>query len=216
MRDLGGFVNKDGIVTKFNRFIRSNIPVNLEDEEIDYLKQIGITTVIDLRSEREVNRVKSGLNIELFDYYNVNINKNRYFMVDEDPIKSYMLIFENKDMLYKIFKIIVESEGGVLYHCTAGKDRTGIISMLLFLIADVYEDDIIADYQVSYTYLRKIIRKMQADDPSLPAYLGYSNMETMESVLELFHNKYNNVYDYLINIGITDLEFNMIRDKLLK
>lgn len=216
MRDLGGYVNEDGVITKFNRFIRCNLPIGLEDEEIDYLKQIGITTVIDLRSLKESSRTKCQLNSDDFNYYNVDLNDNKICPFELEPVDSYMMVLENKERVYQVFKIIANSKGGVLYHCTAGKDRTGIITMLLLLIANVYDDDIIADYEVSYTYLRKMIRKMRLDDPNLPLYFGESKMETMEGVLEAFYKKYNSVYDYLLDIGITDYEFYVIRDMLLK
>ena len=59
MRDLGGYCNKEGKVIKFNRFIRSNFPYEMTDQEINYLLNNKINTVIDLRRKDEVARKKN-------------------------------------------------------------------------------------------------------------------------------------------------------------
>ena len=55
-------------------------------------------------------------------------------------------MLEGKDAIYKIFKIISNSESGVIYYCNAGKDRTGLITALILKLLDVSNDQIIQDY----------------------------------------------------------------------
>ena len=61
------------------------------------------------------------------------------------------MLTERAGDIARIFAIIAAAPGGVLYHCTAGKDRTGILSALLLELAGVARADIVANYQVSYT-----------------------------------------------------------------
>lgn len=214
MRDLGGYTTLDGKVTKYNRFIRSEFP-SLKKQSIDKLYDEEITTIIDLRNDKEVARRESPFNTDFFDYHNIDIIGGNTPLKEEDISKGYINILEDSDNMKKIFKIIAKSKGGVLYNCTAGKDRTGIVSMLLLLIARVSDDDIIADYEVSYTFLRDKIRKMHIDNPELPAFLGGSKLEYMEDTLQMFYDKYNSIENYMKKIGISEKEIELIRNKLL-
>ena len=74
---------------------------------------------------------------------------------DFRPAEFYINLVEYKEMVARLFRFILEHvDGCVLFHCQAGKDRTGILAMLLLGICDVSKEDIIANYQVSHTYLK--------------------------------------------------------------
>ena len=60
------------------------------------------------------------------------------------------MCIRDRAMIGEIFKIMLASKGTVLFHCTAGKDRTGVLAMLLLKLADVDEETIINDYAASY------------------------------------------------------------------
>lgn len=214
MRDLGGYANREGKVIKFNRFIRSSLPYDMSDEEINYLLDNDIKTVIDLRNKDEVSRKRNCLDKVEFDYYNVNLKGDKCPEIESDIAAGYIMILENKETMSEVFHIIASCDGGVLFNCSAGKDRTGVVAMILLLLADVYDDDIIADYSVSYVYIREQIRKMHADNPDLPSFMGGSKLEYMEIALELFRKRFKNINNYMRYLGITRKEVNSIRDKL--
>lgn len=215
LRDLGGYLTKDNKITKYNSIYRSDLPKLMSEEEINYLLNKGLTTVIDLRKEEEINRNPSSLNIKGIDYHNVNLLGDKCPNEEKDIPKGYIEILSNKVTMYQVFNIIKESEGPVLFNCTAGKDRTGVVAMLLLLLANVYHDDIIADYQVSYTYLRESIRKMHRENPDLPAFLGNSKLEYMEETLNLFTEKYQTIENYFNYLGFTEEEIDKIKKKLI-
>ncbi|MBE6139800.1 MAG: tyrosine-protein phosphatase [Firmicutes bacterium] len=216
LRDLGGFFTKENKVTKFNSIYRSDLPKDMSEEEIKYLVDNNLSTVIDLRKKEEVNRKGNCLNIPEFNYYNINLLGDKCPNEESDIPKGYMDILENIDTMYDVFNVIRKAKGSVLFNCSAGKDRTGVVSMLLLLLAQVYEDDIIADYQVSYTYIREDIRKMHKDNPDLPAFLGGSKLEYMEETLKLFFNKYKDINTYFKYLGFSDKEIKQIKSKLIK
>lgn len=87
--------------------------------------------------------------------------------------------------------------------------------MLLLLLAGCYDDDIIVDYQVSYTYIRETIRKIHIDNPDLPAFLGGSKLEYMEETLKLFYDKYKTINNYFKYLGFDDKEIEQIKSKLV-
>lgn len=214
LRDLGGIINKDGIEVKLLRFIRSDLPTNITDNGIKFLKDNNFTTVIDLRKKDECISNPNCLK-DYFDYYNINLVGNKFFKSQEDFPNCYMNIINDYDNIKLVFKTIASSKGGVIYNCRAGKDRTGIISMLLLMLADVYDDDIIADYEVSYTYIRMLARKEHSKNYDVPFFVNRSEMETMEKTIELFYEKYDNIQNYLNIIGLSNEEINCIKNKLI-
>ena len=213
MRDLGGYCNKEGKVIKFNRFIRSNFPYEMTSQEINYLLNNKINTIIDLRRKDEVARKKNCLDRKEFNYYNISVKSNIFKLEEDIPI-GYMKTIEDKETISQVFHIIASSKDGVLFNCKAGKDRTGVIAMILLLLADVYDDDIIADYSVSCIYIRDEIRKMSEDNPDLPLFFGDSKLEYMEETLKLFRQKYKNINNYMEYLGISKEEINLIKHKL--
>ena len=111
---------------------------------------------------------------------------------------------------------MINSQGMVLFNCTAGKDRTGVIAMLLLKLAGVYDDDILADYEVSYTYLRDEIRLMHVNNPDLPAFFGGSKMENMEKFLNLFNSRFNSIDDYFDYLGINRDDISVLRERIVR
>ena len=216
-RDLGGYQTQDGKMTKFNTIYRSSVPTKLKDNELKFLKNNNLTTIIDLRSNEEIKRkinIFSTMTNE-FEYHNIALRGSGFPKREKDIALGYLYIIDDFDNIKKVFDIIKLSKGSILINCNAGKDRTGVICMLLLLLAKVYEDDIIADYQISYTYLKDDIRKMHIDDPKMPKYLGNSKMEYMEEVLKLFKNKYKNIENYMHLIGFSSEDIKIILDKFI-
>ncbi len=214
LRDLGGFITSKGEETKYFKFIRSDLPQNFKQEDVDFLKKNNITTVIDLRKEEECLKEENCLK-KYFDYYNISLIGDKFPNKEEDIASGYINILDDFENIKKVLKIILSSKGGIIYNCTAGKDRTGVISMLLLIIADIPESDIIADYEVSYTYIRGFIRKLHNINSEWPAFVGRSNMETMEQTLEQFYKKYGNIDNYLKLIKLSQKEIVKLKKMLI-
>ena len=214
LRDLGGFITSKGEETKYFKFIRSDLPQNFKQEDVDFLKKNNITTVIDLRKEEECLKEGNCLK-KYFDYYNISLIGDKFPNKEEDIASGYINILDDFENIKKVLKIILSSKGGIIYNCTAGKDRTGVISMLLLIIADIPESDIIADYEVSYTYIRGFIRKLHNINSEWPAFVGRSNMETMEQTLEQFYKKYGNIDNYLKLIKLSQKEIVKLKKMLI-
>ena len=89
------------------------------------------------------------------------------------------------------------SKGPVVFHCTAGKDRTGVLAAILLLRLGVDEEDIIADYQVSHMYNANGVNRMMEAIPQLRAYLEqagdnsmlHSHPQNIQAVLEILNRK---------------------------
>lgn len=100
------------------------------------------------------------------------------------------------------------SSGAVVFHCTAGKDRTGILAAILLLLLGARDEDILADYQVSYTYNEKGVNRLVQQFPELKQHMEqagedsmfHSNPENMKAVLAVLNT--GNIGSWLESAGV--------------
>lgn len=217
LRDLGGYPTQDGRVTQFGRYLRGDAPVRLSEDELQLLRDMRVTTIIDLRSDQEVRDVPGAFCGQAgFAYFHMPLYLgNQMPTCEADVPGMYFQMADEQTTVAAVMRRIAEAPGGVLYHCSAGKDRTGVISALLLGLAGVAQNDILADYQVSYTYLRPIIQNFMAEIADIPMYMLHSRMEYMEGFLQAFYEKYGSTMEYLRAIGLSDAEIKVICDKLM-
>jgi len=111
--------------------------------------------------------------------------------------------------------------GGVLLHCHAGKDRTGVVVALLLGLVGVPDTEIAADYAASEDRLWPLYYRMEAEAASDPVKLAgiqrqkpIALPETMQSVLDHLHTRYASVSSYLLTAGLTEDELGRIRHRL--
>lgn len=217
-RDLGGYPTEYG-VTKFGRFIRCGIGTKPTDSDIKALAELNISTVIDLRGDYEAQVQPTEMerlteNPHHISMYEMNVADIKgEIKISLSGI--YTIIIESyKDNIRKILKLIAEApDGAVLYHCFLGKDRTGILSMLLLTIAGADEDDIVADYQLTYTYLESYIRENSETMWDVDSSMHYSLPETMRSLIDRIKEKYGSVINYILQTGVTESEIEKIRKR---
>ncbi len=219
-RDIGGYPTPDG-VTEFGRFIRCGIVNTPEDWETDKLTDLGIGTSIDLRGSFEaektplfLNRIKGAdiYNLPLFEF-NIATHEGMNLTLAE----TYSMVAENyKKNIATILNVIADAKDGIImYNCFFGKDRTGILTMLLLSIAEVSREDIIADYQQTYTYIKPYIEAHADILWDSDSTKHYSLPETMEALMDYLVNKYGSVTEYIKSAGVSDETILKIKNKLI-
>lgn len=218
LRDLGGYPTADGRTTRWGVLLRGDNPMGLTDADARLLLERNITTVIDLRSQEEARQFPDELTARPgFNCHFIPMSTGEKLPNEEELIGlGYFRALERKDTIRSVLETIADAPGGVLFHCMAGKDRTGCIAALLLTLAGVDRLDILADYQVSQTYIRPVIRWMQETRADLPAYVGLSKPEYLEDCLERLEGAYGSVLDYLRAIGLTQPVLERLKSKLLE
>lgn len=216
-RDLGGYPSKYGC-TKFGRFIRCGTVSRPTDNDIKALKELNISAVVDLRGDFEFNDQSNDMerlteNINHVSLYELNVAEAKNVKMTLSEV--YEFIVDNyKENINKALKVIAEApEGAVLYHCFLGKDRTGILTLMLLTIAGVDEDDIVADYQLTYTYLENYIHTHADSLWDTNAEMHYSLPQTMRTLIAYIKHKYGSVQDYIYSTGIDDESIEKIRKR---
>lgn len=222
-RDLGGYATEDGRATAFGRFYRCDNLSDISEADRQKVLSLGVETIVDLRTNYEAamapDRFGEGDGVRLIHVSPLEgLVDIQHSTQDElgalDMGSLYVQMLEaNAESWRKVFAAIAEAcEKPLAYHCSAGKDRTGITSMLLLGCCGVAEADIIADYEVSYTYisrrihskLEKVFQKQARSEPAM-----------MEQVLAHFEENYGGILGYLSSIGVTNAEISRVQNALL-
>lgn len=178
-RELGGYRTKDGHHIKEGVFYRCAALYEMNEQELQAIADLGIKVIIDLRSYEEVkdhpDPVIPGIeNIHMsamkdIDGKDIDFSpqkiikialKKRERNVAESTIDRFydFLIFHN-DAYKKLFALLLEEKVPVLFHCTAGKDRTGVAAILIMLALGVSEETIEKDYLLTNRYRHDLIVK---------------------------------------------------------
>ena len=225
VRDLGGYPTEDGKRTKYKAFLRGDSLNGLTGKDRAFLAEYGVTLVIDLRSSKETKmnpdhidkREMEYLNVPLLDQIQSTLLKGK---MPDDMSEMYIGLVENsKDGLKEVFTRMVNERGVILYHCTAGKDRTGIITMLLLKLAGVADDTVLADYAISETYMKETFerqRKMvEAAGIKAPDYVFRSKPEYMQKLMEYIAGKYGTAKGYLESLGLSEEEIGTLEGKIV-
>ncbi len=222
-RDLGGYPCPDG-VTRFGRFLRCAIPETPTGDDIVKVLQYGVNTVIDLRDKEEAERNPSVFKfLDGVDYHHIcllEFNPAAVEFFGTSLEKSYIYSIENHKQDYKnVLETIADAKDGcILYNCYFGKDRTGLLSAILLYIAGADVEDIIADYQVSYTYLLPFIQKNFSEGSpwGVEGDFFKSDANTIANLLNFINENYGDISGYLKNIGVTDDTVSKIKNRFFK
>lgn len=231
MRELGGYQTEDGGITRWKRFIRSDVPLDMTDADAAFLRDYGVHTVIDLRACDEAAWQPCLLaKAPGFDYVNLPFTDDFTYLgaVDYCPRDHLVPVIQGENRVREILSRMAHANGAVLFFCYAGKDRTGMMAALLLLAARVPVEDVIADYQVTYTYIKSKLARRMSDAGFSEALekAGISKGERLESLrrtepewIEPFITyvlNFGGIDGFLAKLGLTGKEINLLRDSFVE
>lgn len=233
VRDLGGLPTRDGKKVKAGVVVRSDNPKGMTEQgHIDLMTVVGPRTMIDLRIEVEVEHDGYTIKDESVTVVNfpmlplsgvtpAQIEAGAF----DNLIDDYMGQIEiNADSVLSALRIIASSDQHpILFHCTAGKDRTGIVSAMLLDILGVEHETIAADYHLTTENMLPIIERIRNAPvykenglAFAPAWIFSSDPETMLAFLERMTAKYGSAEGWALQHGLTQAEIDAIREHLLE
>lgn len=159
--------NTRAILPDSLRFVRSDVPWRLADEEIRWLLTQNITTIVDLRTPEERLLKPCPLaNDTRFRCYEMPVTGGGGIPSSvEDVSGSYIRMVDAQ--MEKIIGLIWNAPTNVLYFCNAGKDRTGVVSAILLCKAGMSREYIIRDYLESGDNLKSVLDSFARQSPEI-------------------------------------------------
>lgn len=166
-RDLGGYRTTDGRSVKWGRIYRSGVMSDLTEADYAYLQQLGIKTICDLRSRDErdmeptdARRITHGGKYYSLDYQ-MDFDANGFARAFSGPTANpevtalrvfggfYRMTPKLYAAQYRQAFADLKAGNGLLFNCSAGKDRTGVLAALVLTALGVAPETVAADYALS-------------------------------------------------------------------
>lgn len=176
--------NTRALPTGTLRYIRSDVPKNLTGEEIQWLLDHNITTIVDLRSEEEAAGTPCCLQEkDGFRYYHLPVTGGSD--IPKRPEHLHVVYRQMiDDKMDKIIDTIMNADSNVMYFCTAGKDRTGVVSALILKRLGFRDEAVIDDYMESKDNLMDMLEAYVSVHPEVDLDIIVPHRENMERLLK--------------------------------
>lgn len=227
-RDLGGYRAADGHTVRWGRLFRSDSLGKLRGQDWDRFLALGVRTVIDLRYPWEIQRSGRVPDHQGLAYLNLSIEHRPYDQAGLDPEveparfmadRYNEVAHDGVEELRRALETIADDAAPLVFHCHSGKDRTGLLAMLVLALLGVHEEDIVADFALTGLATERLVAEWHADHPDLtlrwPAY-GRAPAEIMQLFLADLSTRYGSVHGYAAEqLGVDDDLVAALRRQLL-
>jgi protein-tyrosine phosphatase len=243
VRDLGDLPTDDGHKTARSRLLRADNLQELSAADVQRLvHDIGVTTVVDLRSSNELEAegpapldavagVRHAHHPVMPEVGSTTDVVAEALLVREredlsrfpgDPVCGHYLGYleDRPDHVVGALRSIARSDGAALVHCAAGKDRTGVVVALALTVAGVRPDAIVADYAASGERTGAIIERLQRsrlyyrDINTNPGHKHRVRPETMSAFLHQMDARYGGAGRWLTGHGLDPADLELLKARL--
>jgi protein-tyrosine phosphatase len=229
-RDLGGYVGLDGRTIKWRHLFRADGLSHLTSRDHQVVRQLGVATVIDLRTDDEVGRDRFDAEATPVTYHHAPLLKATRTSEDFDAAPflltdtyTTMLADAGHEIRLAVEVIAAEDNHPVIFHCAAGKDRTGVLAALLLGLLGVDDETIVADYALTERAmgaLRDLLIQRMPEQAERLVELGDRVMSAeasnMVQLLGVIEERWGSIPAYAASIGISEATIESLRDGLLE
>jgi len=231
-RDLGGYTTTNGRMVKWRTLFRADAVHRLPDAELDQLAEIGLRTVIDLRTGSEVeeghlhdpNRGITHVHLDVLGqvWKPLDLDEDADARVVLSDLYVHMLDI-GAPALSDAFRTLANADNlPAVFHCAAGKDRTGVLAAMVLSAIGVADHVIVADYAISGTNMAELVERLKRDRPEAltamndqpSAYLA-APPEAMGRLLAHVNAEYGSMTGYVNSIGIDADVIDALAESLL-
>jgi protein-tyrosine phosphatase len=233
-RDLGGYLTTNGTQTRWKSFVRTDHLQAWTPETQQAFLDYGVKLIIDLRDPYELHEHPSNfcesphvtyLNVPVFTD---ELHLSERFQTMEDSMTDRALMYkfvvdECGTQLGSVLTTIASYNAQTtLFHCFAGKDRTGLIAALLLSLADVPDNLIAEDYELTKNYLAERLTQWRANAIArgdnierfdlIHTYAPRIMLETLQYIRE----QHDTIPNYLRTCGVSDDHLDVLRGMLIE
>jgi protein-tyrosine phosphatase len=229
-RDLGGYKAEGNRTVAWRRLFRSGYIHPMTEGDLRRLKEeLKLTSVIDLRrnkagQNKEVNLLK----IAGIKYYNTPFLSYQKEELNYDFTsmgEAFLFRIRHKEYtkpLIDALEIIADPKNHpLLFHCGAGKDRSGLLAAFVLSVLGVADKDIVSDYALSAQYMPDMVKRLMQDPETpddvknLPAYTWEATAASMALFLSVLKQEFGSARRYLEMNGADKSLFERLEKALL-
>ena len=216
-RDLGGHRTADGKYTVCDRIYRSDRQDHPSQRDLAFLLERGITTIVDLRTEEDIAAKPSGFqHREGFTYIQIPIPEGSGIPESVEAVPGSYLAIACSAHMPEVFRTLARAERGVMFNCSAGKDRSGVVTAILLMLCGVSDDEIATDYMLSKENNKPRFALIRERFPEVDMNIVIPRESFMRDFLCLFRGRFGSVKDYFASIGVPEADGLRLRRKLLE
>jgi protein tyrosine/serine phosphatase len=219
-RDLGGYPAESGQTVRWGLVYRADGIHRIEGADLARVAALGIRTVLDLRTRGELTdhgRVRTESMNATYHHLPLleNVWERDLLGAEHDAVEflagRYVAMLDvGADSIVTALAAIADSDRlPLVFHCSAGKDRTGVLAAVLLSVLGVSDDDIAADYALSRAAMREMAEWVRTERPESyetmaaqpPAFLDAPPL-AMRRFLALARGNYGSLTDYVVESGL--------------
>jgi protein-tyrosine phosphatase len=242
-RDIGGYSNSQGRRVKWRKIMRCGHLASLSENDLDTLEQIGINRVHDFRrSEEQAMSPSCAVRAEFVDDYQIligDISRFWEFLFEGEltaesshqlVVNSYATCIDAVVPAFSRFMrhIVDNADNASVFHCSAGKDRTGMAAALILSALDVPRETIIQDYMLTLEHydseqliniVEEHLRKANVDSWDRAWLMPYCSVhqDNIVAFLDAIEARHGNVKNYLINaLGLSQADLDRMHQCYLE
>ena len=242
-RDLGGYATGDGRSVRWGRLYRSDALHDLTSDDVARLRELGLRTVVDLRTERELDRSGRGpLEPEGIGFHHLAVVKEGVrgdgtpdgaadreevaapAPAGDDLAERYLWYLDvGRDAIARALTLLGGAEHyPLVFHCAAGKDRTGVLAALVLEILGIDRDTIVADYVITAERIRLILDRWRAEPgfagrmAKVPPSRFSVEASTMVGFLEGLQARYGGARAWALGAGVAGSALDRMTGLLLE
>ena len=234
-RDIGGYPTGDGRRTIWRKVFRADGLYRLTTEDVEALRPLALRTVIDLRTAEELAE-RGTFPVDQYDveFHHLSIIDRTWDMNEAHDwqgeqaeflrAKYHLMLEQGGHLLGEALRILgAEKNGPVVFHCAAGKDRTGLLAALLLSGLGVPDDVVIADYAMSELAGEKTRAWATAMSPefaerfaTMPPVLMSAHPDSIKGLMSDIRNEHGTIRNYCATVGVTESHWTALEEHLLE
>jgi protein-tyrosine phosphatase len=233
-RDLGGYENRHARMVRTGVLYRSDSLSTLTDDDVRHcVDRLRLRTVVDLRAGHEVDRFRHGpLEAEGVSFLHMPIVDETRRPPDAETEapgvdamtleRIYLMMLDRfADRFAAVLGVIADAGSHPLvFHCAAGKDRTGLVAALVLGLLDVHDDVIAADYALTAHVMPTLIERHRArattgHEPEVGRQMWAAEAPAMRAVLQDLRDRHGSIEGYVRAAGLGSAEIAALRAALL-
>lgn len=232
-RDMGGYPAADGRTTRWRTLFRADGLYRLADQDLEIVRTLGLRTVIDLRSPTELaERGTFPQHLHPVDFHHVPVIDSTWQHLgdnaDDDTVgflewAYHDMLREGPQRFAQAVDQLSQAEAlPAVFHCAAGKDRTGVLAMLVLGSLGVPHEYIVADYALTSAGILRMQAWAKRESPEMWARIADTPTAFMSAIPEAMHRVIESICadgtlrDYTLSLGVAPDALDRLEAHLLE